>query len=343
MLLFPSVYFLTSLVGNTKAAYLRFSDDLTLRLSPGAPVSLVVPLNELFVLFLRICINTALRLSYYGAKQSSLYSFSHALIRLGWQRYRNLQNLCNVAAAEHSMRCGFRYEFNYNSFTQSKLYIACTMVTSCEPKRTKAYSEDIRWRMVYQLKLLGKTYSEIASNLNVDASTVYRIISLFDTTGDVRPKQYPSNTGTVRLTDIDKFIILVLVVDKPGIYLREIQQQLAQDAGTEVDTSTICRFLHSSGFTRQKLVITAKQRSDELRAEYMSDMTVYLGHPEFLVFVDETGTDRRDYMRRFGYSMRGKPARTQKLLWRGERNSHFCSVPYWDTGLLHNKGYCQCR
>lgn len=172
--------------------------------------------------------------------------------------------------------------------------------------------------MVYQAKFLGKTYSEIASSLNVDASTVCRIVSLFDATGDVSPKQYPPNTGTAKLTDTDKFIILELAVDKPGIYLREIQVQLAQETGTKVDTSTICRFLHASGFTRQKMILTAKQRSDELRAEYMMDMEVYRGHPEFFVFVDETGTDRRDSMRRFGYSLRGKPARIHRLLWRGQ-------------------------
>ena len=37
-----------------------------------------------------------------------------------------------------------------------------------------------------------------------------------------------------------------------------------------------------------------------------------------LVFLDETGTDRRDAMHRFGYSLRGKPARTHKLLVRGK-------------------------
>ena len=50
------------------------------------------------------------------------------------------------------------------------------------------------------------------------------------------------------------------------------------------------------------LMITAKQkkrRSDVLRAEYMIDMQVYEGHPEFLVFIDESGADRRDSMCRF--------------------------------------------
>lgn len=193
------------------------------------------------------------------------------------------------------------------------------MATSCENKRTKAYSDDLRWRMVYLTKALGKSYREAAADLRVDASTVCKTVAIFDDTGDVRPKDYPPNTGTAKLTEVDKLIILELAIERPGIYLREIQAELSQETGTEVDVSTICRFLHASGFTRQKLQVTAKQRSDELRAEYLSDMQVYRGHPEMLVFVDETGADRRDCMRKFGYSLRGKPARAHKLLWRGQR------------------------
>ena len=39
------------------------------------------------------------------------------------------------------------------------------------------------------------------------------------------------------------------------------------------------------------------------------------------VFVDETWTDRRDALRKFGYSLRGKRATSQKLLVRGQRVS----------------------
>ena len=39
-------------------------------------------------------------------------------------------------------------------------------------------------------------------------------------------------------------------------------------------------------------MITAKQRSDVLRAEYMIDMQVYKGRLEFFVFIDETGADK---------------------------------------------------
>ena len=40
-----------------------------------------------------------------------------------------------------------------------------------------------------------------------------------------------------------------------------------------------------------------------------------------LVFIDETGTDRRDSIRKYGYSIRGKTPQSMKMLIRGERLS----------------------
>jgi len=48
-------------------------------------------------------------------------------------------------------------------------------------------------------------------------------------------------------------------------------------------------------------------------------MTVY--NRDMFVIVDETGSDRRDLLCRYGYSLRRKPARSQKLLVRGKRVS----------------------
>ena len=42
-----------------------------------------------------------------------------------------------------------------------------------------------------------------------------------------------------------------------------------------------------------------------------------------LVFIGETGTDRRDAMRRFGCSLRGQPAKTHKLL---VREKHITAI-----------------
>lgn len=135
-----------------------------------------------------------------------------------------------------------------------------------------------------------------------------------------------ANTGTAVLTEIDKIFIIETVLEKPDVLLRELRQALITETGTCVDVSTIWRFLQVSNFTRQKMVMVAKQRSDLLRAEYLLDMQVFHGHPEMLVFVDETGADRRNCMRRFGYSLRGKPAVSRKLLVRGQRVSAIAAM-----------------
>ena len=67
------------------------------------------------------------------------------------------------------------------------------------------------------------------------------------------------------------------------------------------------------------MVLVAKQRSELQRVEYLHDMQVFHGRPETLVFVDETSADGRNCLRRFGYSLRGRPAVSKKLLVRGQR------------------------
>ena len=44
-------------------------------------------------------------------------------------------------------------------------------MASYEPQRTSAYSDDLRWRMVWQCEALGLKYSDVASNLGVDSAT----------------------------------------------------------------------------------------------------------------------------------------------------------------------------
>ena len=170
--------------------------------------------------------------------------------------------------------------------------------------------------MVHQVEIQGKSYREVGENLGVDSSTVCRTVALFNATSNVNKRKHPPNPGTTVLTEIDKIIILETVLDKPEVLLRELQQTLILETGTCVDVSTIWRFLQVSNFTRQNMVM---QRSDLLQAEYLLDMQVFHGHPKMLVFVDETGADRRNCLRRFEYSLRGKPAVSKKLLVRGQR------------------------
>ncbi len=127
---------------------------------------------------------------------------------------------------------------------------------------------------------------------------------------------YAKEKAYRKLTTPVILMILHLVLTKPGIYLHEIQTEVSSTLLVDVDTSTICRCLHKSGFTRQKLKITASQQDAFRREQYSSDVSVY--NKEMLVFVDETDADHRNQIRRYGYSIRGRPLRHYKLLSRGE-------------------------
>ncbi len=91
-------------------------------------------------------------------------------------------------------------------------------MASCEPKRTKAYDADIRWRVVYQLMFLELPVKAISQNLCVDVSTVQRTLKLFKSTGFVDKRPYPSHHGLQRrkLKEADQDLILELVIKQPG-------------------------------------------------------------------------------------------------------------------------------
>jgi len=70
-----------------------------------------------------------------------------------------------------------------------------------------------------------------------------------------------------------------------------------------IGVSTICEFLHEQGFSRQKLQLVAKQRDDIQREIFSSEVKNY--NTDQFIFLDETGCDRRDVLRRYAYSWRG--------------------------------------
>ena len=124
--------------------------------------------------------------------------------------------------------------------------------------------------------------------------------------------------------------VLHLTLQKPGIYLHEIQEELEISLLVEVSLSTPCTFLHKSGFTCQRLRTVALQQDRMPREQFSCEVSVYA--TVMFVFVDETGSDARNKQRRYGYSIRGKPAKNQTLLVGGERVSAIACMS--SAGLL---------
>ena len=109
------------------------------------------------------------------------------------------------------------------------------------------------------------------------------------------------------------------MVHKPGIYLHEIQKELQVSLLLELSLSTLCKFLHTSDFTHKKLRTVALQQNKHLRERFSAKVSVYT--TDIFIFIDKTGSDARNKLRKYGYSIRGIPAKNQTFLVRGERIS----------------------
>ena len=88
--------------------------------------------------------------------------------------------------------------------------------------------------------------------------------------------------------------------------------------GLEISVSSLCNFLKSN-FNRKKMQLVALQMDQGMRTQFVTDVS--LCNADTLIFLDETGCDRWNTIRKHGYGLRGKPVRCQKLLVRGERIS----------------------
>ena len=85
------------------------------------------------------------------------------------------------------------------------------------------------------------------------------------------------------------------------------------------------------GCSRQVMRSVAIQSSDALRSRFMADISIY--DPQMLVWLDETGYDRRNTLRKYGYSLRGIPVCDHHLLVRGKRYS---AIPVMSLDGIHD-------
>ena len=182
----------------------------------------------------------------------------------------------------------------------------------------KSYSADLRWRIVWQVCLQGKCVEEVARGLYVSEKSVRRYVDLYVTSGEVTREQ-SHHSPHRKLNDFEELTLLQSVLSKPGLYLRELQQELQEVTGSWVDVSTICRTLRRLGLTRKKMKRVAIQRSEVRRVEYLAEILAY--KPEMLVFIDETGSDRRHAIRQYAYQVRGITPVDYRLFAYGKRIS----------------------
>ena len=99
------------------------------------------------------------------------------------------------------------------------------------------------------------------------------------------------------------------MLESPALQLQEVCKAVEEFSGVVISSSTVCRLLKKHGFTRKKM---RYQRSSQFRAEFMAEVVQY--RREQLVWVDETGCDCKDGMRKYGYAIRGETHQLHRLL-----------------------------
>ena len=194
----------------------------------------------------------------------------------------------------------------------------------------KAYSEDLRWRAVWLYVVCEMSPADIADVLFMAERSVYRYLALFHATGSVEPKEHNSGPDKV-LNDLELFTIMQSLIHKPTLYLSGVQEKLFETTGTWVHQSTICRTIKQQGFTRKRVQYVALQQSEVKRVEFMAEVSAF--DPNMLIWIDETGSDRRNEIRKYGYSLRGTPACTCQLRVGGKRLS---AIPVMTTNGLED-------
>ena len=90
-------------------------------------------------------------------------------------------------------------------------------------------------------------------------------------------------------------------MENPCLYLYEICELIEEATNLKVSGSTVCRVLHRNGLTRKKVQTIAKQRSLHYRAQFLASIQQFTS--DYFVWVDETGSDARNHIRKYGYGI----------------------------------------
>ena len=107
------------------------------------------------------------------------------------------------------------------------------------------------------------------------------------------------------------------MLENPTLYLDEVVRKVSELTSMIVSPATICRIFKRYGFTRKKVRQIAAQRCYALRGAFMTQCTLFTR--DMFVWIDETGSDARDHVRKYGYALRGMTPTSHRILATGQR------------------------
>ena len=143
-------------------------------------------------------------------------------------------------------------------------------MTSAEPKRTLAYSQNIALRVVWMTLGMDLTFSSIADRLQIGHGSAYRLYQCYVHTGNFTTCKRSNRPQCRKLDGHYQLLILGLLMENPGMYSAENCSKIQEVTGITVSGATVCRLLQKHGYTRKMIMQVAKQHCEEQRGLFMA-------------------------------------------------------------------------
>jgi transposase len=115
----------------------------------------------------------------------------------------------------------------------------------------RAYSADLRWRVVRAWKKEGLTWQGLAERFSVSVSFVRDLLRLYRQTGSVEPRGHRGGHPRALSTEAAD-CLRAQVEAEPDLTLAEHVERLARAGHGRLGVSTVWRALEGRGFTRKK-------------------------------------------------------------------------------------------
>ena len=105
-----------------------------------------------------------------------------------------------------------------------------------------------------------------------------------------------------------------LLLDKPTLFQDEVAQFIFDEFDIEISTRSVSNYLRRMKWTRKNCQRVAAQRSQVARNDYWGKISSAGFRADQLVFVDESGCDKRIGTRKYGWAPQGiRPVEVTKL------------------------------
>jgi transposase len=111
----------------------------------------------------------------------------------------------------------------------------------------KAYSEDLRRKVVEAVQQRGMSKSEAARTFGVSLSSVKRYVGKARRGSPLSPKKHPGPRS--KMSERARRLLKADVENRPAVTLRERRRFVEGVAGVSVSESTLSRLLRRMGFS----------------------------------------------------------------------------------------------